>query len=516
MAHERNLCRQIVAELNTTHACIDGATFLLRGWEQVSGGVGRPQGKINPLIDDCDYMILLLGHRWGSEPAHEGPYSSGTEEEFHHCLDLLASDVAAMRDVLVLLKALDPDRVRDPGPQLTKVMEFRDRLEASKQLLFATFDSDDKLRAALEGALSEWAKPLKDRTPVRIDLPERRSVEPPGGSTVEQLLDVARKHASDGLIMQAEAAFAHAISDGNPEALTEYAQFSRRIGQLDRALELNRRLLSDPALLQATDAAATAYRVSSLANIGVIERKRGNLSASIDALREALKTARASKQPLPRELCYALDNYGLTLIRVGRRERALEKFGEAHNLRKEFGTAPSLAQSAINLGRAALTVGQFVDAERHFQEALTPLETEHDDHQWANAKCGVAEAKLRRGETEGVDAVLTEALAANERVTNSDGISIARGLLARLALLRDDLDGAEREARMCEAESRNSGSLAGSGIASWLLAEVALGRGDLERAGELLSDAKSAADRTHDPLLASDVQSTLEKLNSLR
>ena len=122
------MCRQAIRRFNDERSESERVTFIIRAWEDLPGGIGRPQDRINPRLDDCDFMILLLGDRWGSPPALDGPYSSGTEEEFYRCLDLLAQLDAAMRDLLVLFKTLDDDRLRDPGQQLLKVMDFRDAL----------------------------------------------------------------------------------------------------------------------------------------------------------------------------------------------------------------------------------------------------------------------------------------------------------------------------------------------------------------------------------------------------
>ncbi len=157
-------------------------------------------------------MILILGDKWGSPPAADGPYSAGTEEEFHRCLDLLGRPDVAMRDLLILFKTLEAERLRDPGPHLLKVMNFRDTVEKAKALHYVNFDSDGSLTTAIGRKLTEWARPLGVRTPVEILLPSPdNSVEPPVQATREQLLDAARSHAANGLLMQAEAAFAHAI-----------------------------------------------------------------------------------------------------------------------------------------------------------------------------------------------------------------------------------------------------------------------------------------------------------------
>lgn len=511
VTEERELCRQVLTEFNATRAQRLGATFLVRGWEQVPGGIGRPQGQINPHLDECDYMILILGHRWGSPTDIDGKYTSGTEEEFAHCLELLASDSAPMRDVLVLLKVLDPVRVADPGEQLKRVLDFRKRLEDSKQILYVTFDSIDKLRIALERSLEAWSQPLGERTPQVVSLPAGEYSSPAAGQPTSDLLAQAKDLYENGMIVQADGLYAVAIQTDDPEALSEYAQFSRRTGNLDLALELNTRLLRLPALLRASDSQSVKYRVRSLANVGVIHRKRGDIEGSKGALQEAIRTVEQSDHRLPRELCYAMDNYGLSLARAGDSAAAKEQFQRSYDLRVELGDDHGAAQSAINIGRISLQDGELRLAEELFSEALAKLDPESGARERANAQAGIAETRLRQDNPEGVAELLLSALAANEAHKESDGVSITYGLLARLELLNGDDVKAAQYAASCAAEASKSGNLVGSATALWIQAEVALRDGRNAEALELLTEAESDARRGHDVLLASDIAESSER-----
>jgi tetratricopeptide (TPR) repeat protein len=513
MATEREACRKVIREFNEGRSESERVAFIVRAWEDMPGGVGRPQDRINPKLDDCDFMILILGDRWGSPPALDGPYTSGTEEEFYRCLDLLARPDAAMRDLLVLFKTLEPGRVRDPGPQLLKVMSFRDSLEKSKALQYVTFDSDESLATAIGKKLAEWARPLDARTPAKITLPDAEdSVEPPTQATREQLLNTARDHAANGVLMQAEAAFAHAIEDGDVDAVSEFALFMRRTGRLERALELNRQIIEDPKILRATDRDSIAHRVKALANMGVIHRKRGSLSDSIVALQEAVRTADSSDFPVYQDLCYALDNYGLSLLRANKVDLAHEQFEKAHALRKEFGTGRDLAQSAVNLGRQALLLEDFQRASALFVEALENPDTASDDHLLANVLCGLAEARLRQGSREGVHDLLNRALELNASLGNSDGISIAHALLARLFLLEDAPERAAEHAELCRQESEKTNNATGHGTAALLLARVALAGGRMREAHEYLVQAAQYSRKSRYGPLMEEVDATAREL----
>jgi len=514
LGKERAACRRVIADYHATRSLAEGATFYLHAWEDVSGGIGRPQDRINPNLDDCDYLLMLLGDTWGSPPGGGG-YMSGTEEEFHRALELLDDPDKPLRDILILFKTLDPDRVRDPGEKLKPVMDFRAQLEASKSLMFETFDSIPSLTRAVERKLSSWAQPLLEKKPVTITLPTLASaIAPDSRLTREQLLQSARALAADGLRMQAEAAYANAIADGDPAATLEFAQFMRRTGRLAKALQLNNTVLENQDLLVSQTGEAVGQRVNALSNIGVIQRKEGRLADSVDALKEAVATASQSQDPVPHVLCYALDNYGLTLLRAGYPQQALAAFEESHLIRQEFGSSAERAQSAINLGHMHIAGTDYDRAAALLGEALGLLTEADDAHLRANAQCGLAEARLRGGSMEGVEELLTDAIHLNDELHNSDGLSIAHALMARHELARGDVDAAKPHIAAAEAESQRSGNSTGLGVAAWLQSEVARERGEPRAARAYLDVARQHADVSHSPTLAADIAQTDELLSS--
>ena len=111
LAAERKLSRRVFRQHNESRAIDDRTFFYVHLWEDVAGGVGRPQDRINPSLDDCDYLVVLLSDKWGTPPAADGPHTSGTEEEFFRALKLLSDSGRSMRDILVLFKSVDPARI---------------------------------------------------------------------------------------------------------------------------------------------------------------------------------------------------------------------------------------------------------------------------------------------------------------------------------------------------------------------------------------------------------------------
>src|SRR5437660_10778803 len=88
---ERRLFRDVVNRYNELHAIPRGVLFIPIGWDLALAGRGRPKELISSWLRRCDYFVLILWDRWGSPPSRKGPYTSGTEEEFHLACSLYAA-----------------------------------------------------------------------------------------------------------------------------------------------------------------------------------------------------------------------------------------------------------------------------------------------------------------------------------------------------------------------------------------------------------------------------------------
>src|SRR6266536_6276847 len=110
---------------------------------------------------------------------------------------------------------------------------------------------------------------------------------------------------------------AQAVSSDDPECLLKYARFMRRTGRLDGAYRINEKLLSLPRFIASSAPEIVAQRADVITNMGLIRRKQGLLRDSKGLLQEAVQTARSCGPLGRKELGYALDNLGLTLLRIG-------------------------------------------------------------------------------------------------------------------------------------------------------------------------------------------------------
>ena len=95
---------------------------------------------------------------------------------------------------------------------------------------------------------------------------------------------------------------------------------------------------------------------------------------------------------------------------------------------------------------------------------------------------------------------------------NSDGISIAHALLARLFLLEESPDLAAEHADLCRQEGEKTNSAIGQGTAMLLLAKVALARGRHREARDHLMQAVQHARNSGNELLMREVEAAMQQL----
>ena len=156
---ERRAFAGEIEEYNRIEASQRGVIFQAVGWEETLPGIGRPQNIINEELRQCDYFILLLHDRWGSDPGvSETKASSGTEEEFLIAMECVQKTDQPMKQIVCLFKSVPPNQLADPGPQLQKVIDFQRKIEAEKKLLYSNFSSINELTTLIRKNLSKWLR----------------------------------------------------------------------------------------------------------------------------------------------------------------------------------------------------------------------------------------------------------------------------------------------------------------------------------------------------------------------
>lgn len=140
LADERAALRTLEATLNVNFASA-GIRVRFSGWEEVPPGYGRPQAQINPLVDECDIFIGMLRRKWGTAT---GEHESGFIEEFERA-GARRQETRSDPEIALYFAAVTQGELNDAGPDLTKVLNFRKRIETEHIALYSTFVSPEDL-----------------------------------------------------------------------------------------------------------------------------------------------------------------------------------------------------------------------------------------------------------------------------------------------------------------------------------------------------------------------------------
>lgn len=134
VAQEREALAAVASRINRITGRDWGWEIDLRGWEDTLPGYSRPQELINPDIDKCDIFIGVLWKRWG-QPT--GTHSSGFEEELERASRRRSTGDSP--EIMLYLRDIDSATSRDPGPQLERVLEFRQAVVESRTVLSRSY-----------------------------------------------------------------------------------------------------------------------------------------------------------------------------------------------------------------------------------------------------------------------------------------------------------------------------------------------------------------------------------------
>jgi len=209
LQEERKIARDVVQRVNKTIGRHLRVHVELRGWEDtLPGYTSRPQEKINEDLRECDIFLGLMWKRWGTPPRDDGEYTSGFEEEYHVALEQREAD--RMREIFLYFKEM-PDALReDPGPQASKVLEFRHSVEQGRKVLFHTFEDaeewEEVLRDHLDEHLAKNFVPVPEESEqgqrTRQTENERETGLIEAGASLEQILGMLQDPEAEASYLQ--------------------------------------------------------------------------------------------------------------------------------------------------------------------------------------------------------------------------------------------------------------------------------------------------------------------------
>jgi hypothetical protein len=201
---ERRVVRARAEQFNKLWSDEYGVYFRVVGWEDLPPVSQRPQHRINRDADDCHVFIGMMATRWGTD---SGEFSSGFEEEFTSANTRRKSK--GIPEIALFFRAIDSAMLSDPGPQLSKVMQFKHSIIESKEFLFKEFATGSELSDFVDGVFSEYAKTRKEQLAVQSGAIEPKpetaeaarsseSHEPVDSSSIDAVLSAASANAALG------------------------------------------------------------------------------------------------------------------------------------------------------------------------------------------------------------------------------------------------------------------------------------------------------------------------------
>lgn len=445
---ERRAFRQALLLYNETDAIHDGVMFIPVGWEDTLGGVGRPQSIINDDLRKCDFAIVLLHNRWGSAPDRDvGRYSSGTEEEFHVAMECQRDETHPMRQVVTFFKAVAPKYLVEPSEQLTKVLEFRKRLEREKEHLFHVFDTTRSFEDLLRRHFGAWLRSIRRGGGLRawpepedvaslIGEQEPANVEVSPSSPGRDMLRDAWRLADDGRRTEAEALFARAIvPPRDPEALVDYGRFLLREGRLaqaeamlDLARDLSEREANPTALARAFR--WTAYLHLLRSEYGPAEAMYG----------EALRLSRAHGDE--REVAASFNGLGLVFRARNELDEAERMVRESLEITGRLGDLEGTATSRGNLGNILWLKGDLAGAERMHLDAIETFELLGSKEGLARSIGNLAIVLIKRGDLDAAERTCRRAMEISAQLGYQKGVAVCSRNLGLIEEKRCDAVGA--------------------------------------------------------------------------
>jgi tetratricopeptide (TPR) repeat protein len=499
---EREAARAEMARFNSELMHELRTAFNASGWEDVPGTLGRPQATINEEIEQCDYLILIVWNRWGTRPSQSDRYTSGTEEEFFIAKELVKDGSRPMRDILVLFKGVPEEQLRDPGPQLTKVLQFKAKLGQEKEVYYKSFDDLDSFKFEVANRLRRWARissELVVADPSAGSIAELQAVETGSRhadesqmvrfATDRDALALAEEFEAKGRTVQADSAYVKATVDGDVAALEKYARFLRRTGRLAKSLSVNQEII-DKFALSGRESLPLEVRTRALCNVGIIERKTGELRRSRLSLREAISTAREGGDDLLGMLAYALDNLSITLSRTGDEAESEVALRDALAAREKIDDELGQAKTLTIISRLERKSGRIEEAKSTAMRAVTILDGHPMERSaLASAVSALGEVYESLRAFDDAKGAFARALEINESLGMPDAVALSCVQLARLYIEQGDIQAAERYAQRSLDENERASNREGVISSSHLLGRVYAASGREELAVAMLERA---------------------------
>lgn len=543
LAEERKRFPKILENVNKLKAHSMDVHLEPLGWEDTLPGCGRPQDQINKDVECADLLVMLLWKRWGTPPAENSPYSSGTEEEFELARRFLKE--RGVPNIYLYFCQVPEAMMADPGEQLRKVLDFRKKIEAERALLFKQYGTVEEWEDMLMEHIARWLdgfQPAPSPSSASIPADVQRQIE----ELEKELSRMAEEHkgaqarlreaalemghratvaAENGRLTEAEELFARAVQTYSERSvINAFGLYYKRIGSLKRAEEkflqleqLGKEQGDKSCLAVAYGNLGIVYKVRGDLNaaeemhrkalaldeeladkkgmaddygsLGLIYRARGNLEGAEELLHKTLAIHRelGDKKGMANDY----GNLGLILQTRGYLDGAEEMHRKSLALEEELGRKEGMASDYVNLGIIYRIRGDLDTAEEMTARSLSPSEQLGSTEGMANAYGNFGLIHQDRGDLKTAEDMHRKGLALSEELGNKEGVAIHTSNLGVIHAHRGELESAEEAHRKALALSEELGNKEGMAIQYNNLGLLYQARGDLETAESMLRKALS-------------------------
>ncbi len=198
------------------------------------------------------------------------------------------------------------------------------------------------------------------------------------------------------------------------------------------------------ATFQDADLSAQDVVATTLNNLGLIYRARGEIDRALTVYRQALELWRQLQEP--REEVMALNNIGNLLTVQGKLAEAVDQLDQALGILALHPFPFHEGQVLANRAEARKRQGQLEDAAADLTRALELLQPFGDPLRLAKWRNNLGTIQLLRGEREPALQLFTQALAIYQQAKHRQGEALTHHHLGRLHLPDGDWPGDPRQA----------------------------------------------------------------------
>ncbi len=399
---EREKFRGALNKCSRLHAAEKDVRFEPVGWEDTTGGVGRPQELINEDLRQCDYALFVFHDRWGS-PTGSG-HSSGTAEEWALAEELYAAN--KIRNIALLFKKVNDKQLKDPGNQLKEVISFKNKIEKEKRYLFSNYASLKEFEDYVDSYLSKWLT-AHNYTEGRISEETTVSLEKYVDENTKELpsfeywYDEAKRNFdlgasySDALFCASKAQKAAQNEFDRAKAKNIWAVAQINLGKVEDAIAAFSEIISEIEPIQTSESRVLYAKVlyNRAVTLGLMGRNEEALIIYDDIINRFKTT---SETALKEEVAWALFNKGGLLAEASRSDDAIAtfdeviiRFGTAH----EISLRTKVAECLYNKGYCLRSLNRNDDAIAVYDEIVSRFGASFE-----TALCGqVAQALVSKG-----------------------------------------------------------------------------------------------------------------------